>query len=178
MTSLVRIYHYSIGNKSRANKHILVVIDACTIFVRLYPTRTTNTKEVIRALKDYFRSYSRPKQIISDRGTCFTSTGFREFLDNNGIQHIKTATGSPQANGQVEWVNRSLGPMIAKLIYKDSEKHWNTECRCRINTTAINTTVQRSIKEYPSVIFGVKQRGKILNKFKESFCEHNDFVMI
>jgi len=31
------------------------------------------------------------------------------------IKHIEIATGSPQANGQVERVNRILGPMIAKL---------------------------------------------------------------
>jgi len=32
------------------------------------------------------------------------------------IKHMKTATGSPQPNGQVERINRSLGPMIAKLV--------------------------------------------------------------
>lgn len=53
---------------------------------------------------------------MSDRGSCFTSSDFKNFLEENDIQHIKIATFSPEANGQVERVNRSLGPMIAKLI--------------------------------------------------------------
>ena len=39
------------------NKHVLVVIDAFTKFVKLYPVKTTSTKEVCSALDKYF-SYS------------------------------------------------------------------------------------------------------------------------
>jgi len=68
------------------------------------------------ALKDYFRAHSKPKCIISDRGSCFTSKEFDDFMLEFDVKHMKTATGSPQANGQVEKVNRSLGPMVAKLV--------------------------------------------------------------
>jgi len=91
-------------------KHILAVVDAFTKFVWLYTTTATNTKEAVNALTDYFRAYSRPKCVISDRGGCFTSTDFAKFME----EHIKIATGSPQANGQVQRINRSLGPMLAK----------------------------------------------------------------
>ena len=64
---VVHIDHHSTGDKSVYIhfKYIFVVIDPCTKFVRLYTIKTTNTKEVINALKNYFRSYSRPKCIVS-----------------------------------------------------------------------------------------------------------------
>lgn len=100
--------------KSKQN-HVLVVIDAFTKYVNLYPANSTSTKEVIRSLEKYFGYYSRPRRIISDRGTCFTSLEFESFLLKNNVTHVKVATASPQANGQVERVNRVLTPMLSKL---------------------------------------------------------------
>lgn len=50
-----------------------------------------------------------------DRGSTFTGNEFAEFLRMHDVRHIKIATGSPQANGQAERINRTLTPMLAKL---------------------------------------------------------------
>lgn len=42
-------------------RHLFVIVDAFTKFVRLYPCRTTRTEEVLRHLSEYSRSY-RPKR--------------------------------------------------------------------------------------------------------------------
>lgn len=163
---LIHVDHFGPVDNSRSKKHIFVVIDSCTKFVRLYTTKTTNTREVISALKDYFRSYSKPKTIISDRGSCFTSNDFAQFLESENIQHIKVATGSPQANGQAERVNRSLGPMIAKLCDTEKNVHWDNV----VDTVeyVLNNSVHRTIKQYPSVmLFGIKQRGKVVDLLSE-----------
>lgn len=86
----------------KSYRHLLIVIDAFTKFVRLYPCKTTTTEEVLRHLCDYFRTYSRPKRLISDRGTCFTSEAFKECLKSEAIEHVLTAVSTPRANGQVE----------------------------------------------------------------------------
>jgi len=99
---IIHIDHYGPVDSGRAKKHLFVVIDGFTKYVRLYATKTTNTKEVIIALKDYIRSYSRPTCIVSDRGSGFTSEDFGKFMEECNIKHVKIATGSPQANGQVE----------------------------------------------------------------------------
>lgn len=167
---VIHIDHYGPIDNSRANKHILVIIDAFTKFVRLYPAKTTKSREAVVALKDYFRAYSRPKCLISDRGTCFTSKEFEEFLEEEGVKHVKIATGSPQANGQVERVNRIIGPMIAKLIEPDKGKHWDTV----LETVeyALNNTVQRSINDHPSkVMFGVSQKGIVPDILRENLQE-------
>jgi len=75
-------------------------------------------------LKQHFANYSRPHTIVSDRGTSFTSSEFEEFLKDNNIRHVLIATGSPQANGQVERINRILGPLLAKIVDKSAEKYW------------------------------------------------------
>ncbi|XP_055842533.1 protein NYNRIN-like [Episyrphus balteatus] len=56
-----------------SKKHLFCVIDGFTKFVKLYPVKTTNTKEAATCLQSYFENYSRPIRIISDRGSCFTS---------------------------------------------------------------------------------------------------------
>jgi len=103
----VHVDHFGPVKLEKAQKkHVLLVIDAFSKFVKLYAVKSTDTKEVISCLKTYFNTYSRPKALISDRGSGFTSKDFEEFLDENNVQHSKIATGSPQANGQVERVNR------------------------------------------------------------------------
>lgn len=39
-----------------------------------------------------------------------------DFLMKNYVQHIQIATDSPQANGQVEQMNRIITLMLAKLV--------------------------------------------------------------
>lgn len=78
---------------NQKKKYVFLVIDGFTKFVKLF--RSTNTKEVISSLKLYFGAYSRPKLLISDRGSAFTSKDFENFLGDNNVKHIKVATGSP-----------------------------------------------------------------------------------
>lgn len=140
----------------KGHRHVLVIVDAFTKFVRLYACKSTTSKESIGYLGEYFRSYSRPRRIISDRGTAFTSDEFKKFVNAESIAHILIAVGTPRANGQVGRVNRDLTPMMAKLS-EDSSK-WD-----RILETiefAINNTICRTTNDTPSrLLFGEKQRG-------------------
>lgn len=170
----IHIDHYGPVDRNTSKKYLLVVIDSCTKFVKLYATKTTNTKEVITSLKEYFRYYSRPKCIISDRGSSFTSNEFNSFLSDNNIKHIKIATGSPQANGQVERVNRNLGPMIAKL--SSNECTWNKTIE--LVELSLNNTIHRMINAHPSImLFGVNQRGNVIDKIREEL-EENECVSL
>lgn len=161
------IDHYGPVDKDRlAKRYLLVVIDAFTKFVKLYPTKTTATQEVISHLQVHFSNYSRPRVIISDRGTAFTSSEFESFCEENNVQHVKSATHSPQANGQVERTNRVLGPMISKLIDNDEKVYWY-KVIADIEF-AINNTMHKTTKETPSkLLFGVEQRGKIVDAIRE-----------
>jgi len=112
-------------------KHLLVTIDAFTKFVKLYPVNSTSTKEVNASLSKYFEYYSRPRRIISDRGTCFRSFEFSSFLSERNIGHVKVATAAPQANGQVERISRVLTPMLSKLS-EPIGTSWSTELNLQL----------------------------------------------
>ena len=112
----LHIDHYGPLERTRNRyKYIFEIIDAYTKFVKFYPTISTNSEEAIRHLKTYFGSYSKPRKLVSDRGSAFTSNKFKDFVVENGIQHILIATATPHANGQIEIINRSLTPMLAKI---------------------------------------------------------------
>jgi len=118
----LHIDHYGPVDRTLLKQYILVVIDEFTKFVKLYPVKNTTSKEAITYLTQYFSYYSRPQSIISDRGTCFTSAEFKEFLKENNIEHVLTTTASPKANGQVERINRTLDPMLEKLTERKEQK--------------------------------------------------------
>lgn len=158
--------------KSKQN-HVLVVIDAFTKYVKLYPANSTSTKEVIRSLEKYFGYYSRPRRIISDRGTCFTSLEFESFLLKNNVTHVKVATASPQANGQVERVNRVLTPMLSKLTDPLGHSDWVT--KLAEVEYAMNNSVHSTTRKSPSnLLFGVEQRGKIVDELTEYLEDKNE----
>jgi len=61
-------------------KHILILIDAFSRFTWFFPVKTTSTKEVIKHFTFLFNIFGNPTEIVSDRGTAFTSAEFAEFL--------------------------------------------------------------------------------------------------
>ncbi|XP_018316620.1 uncharacterized protein [Mycetomoellerius zeteki] len=60
-------------------KFILVIVDAFTRFTWLFPTKSTSTKEIVTSLKFLFTSFGPSKEVVTDRGTAFTSNEFRDF---------------------------------------------------------------------------------------------------
>lgn len=85
----IHINHF--GPLEKIGKGYLL-IDAFTKFIKVYPCKSTITEESIRHLHDYFRVYSKPKRLISDRGTCSTSDMFKEFVKNESIEHVIIST--------------------------------------------------------------------------------------
>lgn len=167
----LHIDHYGpLPSVQSKQKYILVVVDAFTKFVKLYAVNSTSTREVIASLQKYFDCYSRPRRIISDRGTCFTSLEFSEFLLSNNVDHVKVAVASPQANGQVERVNRVLTPMLSKSVEPVRQGNWS---KLLTKTEfALNNTIHSSTKRTPSeLLFGVRQRGPEVDALTEHLSD-------
>ena len=53
-----------------------------------------------------------PRELVSDNGTHFTSSKFAQFLQANGVKHIKVSPYHPAGSGAVERFNRSLKSAI------------------------------------------------------------------
>lgn len=137
-------------------KHILILIDSCTRFTWLFPVKSTSSREVIEKFTPIFDMCGNPRQIISDRGTAFSSTEFSEFLHSRNIVQHLVAVAAPWANGLVERANRFLKSSLKKII--DDHMDW-PEAIPAIQYV-INNTYHTSIKSSPAkLLFGFDQRN-------------------
>ncbi|KAK8779234.1 hypothetical protein V5799_019427 [Amblyomma americanum] len=137
----------------KGNKYILVVIDNLTNYVRLFPSRDTSAKSVIKSCEDFTFSHGLPERIITDRGTCFTSKAFKEFCKARGIQHVLNSTRHPRANGQVERVNRTLVPTIMTTMDGNDQREWDIGLKSV--EAFLNTSYNKSTGRTPfEVLYG------------------------
>lgn len=160
----LHVDHYGPLEKTgKGFKFVLSVADAFTKFFKLYACKTTSADEVIKHLKEYFRYYSRPVRVVSDRGSCFTSQAFGDFLRGETIGHVLVAVNTPRANGQVERFHRTLTPMLAKLC--ESPDKWD-KVLDHVEF-CLNNTVSRAIGSTPcKLLFGMDQRGIVNDELK------------
>lgn len=66
-------------------------------------------------------TFGKPNELVTDRGTAFTSKEFADFIETRGIKHRKVAIAAPWVNGTVERINRFLKTSLTKLIDNQAE---------------------------------------------------------
>jgi len=143
---MVHVDHFGPLQQTENNfKHILLVIDAFTRFAWLFAVRT-GSRETIRNLHSIFDTFGNPSEIVSDRGTAFTSAEFEDSVHSVHAKHRKVAVAAPWANGMVERVNRFLKNSLIKTV--DSTVDWETNLG-RLQYI-LNNTHHAVIKTSPS----------------------------
>ena len=84
------------------------------------------TKDVIPAIFDNYRRLvenhhdSRIKALRTDGGGEYCSNAFEDYLRSHGIAHQTTAPYTPEQNGVVERMNRTIGEMARCLLHAKS----------------------------------------------------------
>jgi len=68
-------------------EQVLVIVYAFTRFTWLTAVKSTATKEVIKHLRNIFLTFGKPLNVVTDRGTAFTSKEFVNFLDEYSVKH-------------------------------------------------------------------------------------------
>jgi len=109
----------------QGNMHILVIVDALTRFVKLYPSETTSATETINHVEKFVTAFGAPDVLVSDRGTAFTSPIFKEFCGKYCITHRLIASHYPQANGLAEKQMRAIVPLIVASL--SVEEQWDED---------------------------------------------------
>lgn len=108
---------------AKTYKYLLVVVDAFTKFVWIYPTKSTSSEEVLQKLQFQSSLFGNPYRIITDRGAAFTSTQFKDYCVSEAIGHVLVTTGVPRGNGQVERINRTIISVLSKMT-SDNPMKW------------------------------------------------------
>lgn len=143
---------------SRGNMHILVIIDAYTKYLFLKAVRNTKSFTSIKVLKEYFGIFGVPRRLISDRGTSFTSTSFKQFMEEKGIKHVLNAVATPRANGQVERYNKVIVDALTAKSIGTSDNKWDEHLPDI--QWGINNTFNKGINRTPSeALFGIRPSG-------------------
>jgi hypothetical protein len=62
------------------NKYFLIVVDAHSKWVEIFPSNGPTAGDTIKNLRQSFSRFGLPVSIVSDNGTCFTSREFQDFL--------------------------------------------------------------------------------------------------
>lgn len=142
----------------KGNSYLLLIIDAYTKFIMLYPVKSTKSVHSIKAIRNYFHIFSVSKRLVSDRGSSFTSKRFEEFLNNLGVKHILNAVATPRANGQIERYNRTVLAALSASNHGKPESLWD-ECVSEIQW-GLNNTLNKGIGNTPAqALFGMNLVG-------------------
>ena len=138
--------------------HLLVVIDYFSRWSEVAVIRSTTATKVISCLENMFCMHGLPVRLRTDNGPQFISEQFKEFMDSNGIEHVKGVPYWPQSNGEVENHNKTLLKMaqIAKIEKRDFRRevqqflfHYRTTPHC---TTGVSPA---------ELLFGRRLRTKL-----------------
>lgn len=118
----------------KGQAYMLVMTDSFSKFVIAEPTRTVNSVETIRVLKQIFGLFGYPDRVITDHGKAFTSRYFKKFATDRQFKHTLNAIAYPRANGQVERTNRTILNALRATDPSEAANNWANQmlARCSV----------------------------------------------
>ena len=103
---------------------ILTIVDYGSRFPDAIPLKTTTRQDVAEALLEYFSQVGLPEEILTDRGSNFTSDLMEKLFQMLGICGVRTSAYHPQTDGMVERYNAMLKAGLKKYVDKFPNE-WN-----------------------------------------------------
>eukprot|EP00795_Rhopilema_esculentum_P005376 gene5376-551_t len=92
----------------QGNQYALVLVDHFTRWPVVYPVEDTEAETVARSLRDFIHCYGCPEELLSDRGSQFTSKLVKALCKQLGVKKIFTCSFRPSTNGLNEHLNGTL----------------------------------------------------------------------
>jgi transposase InsO family protein len=109
----------------------------------------SNVKNNVEVLRTIFARNGIPSRVVTDNGHQFTSSEFQQFMDLNGIKHIKTTPDHPSCNGLAERFVQSF-----KQAMCASKNHSETISKKLAKLLlAYRSTPHQTQNETPSMLF-------------------------
>jgi transposase InsO family protein len=113
---------------------------------------TRATKQVVAdfLFEEIFARYGTPREIVSDRGSQFTYHMIGKIMHKYGVKHRVTTPYHPQANGQVESMNKVLENILTKTV---ASHHWDWAQKLPESLWAYRKTWQNTTGFSPFELF-------------------------
>ena len=144
---------------SSGNRYLLVVVDYATRFPEAVPLRNIEASTIADALWNMWTHYGVPNEVLTDRGSQFTSSLMQEVYSLLGIKGLTTTPYHAQGNGLVERFNATLKQMLKKLTI-DQPKLWDHYVSAAL--FAYREVPQESLGFSPfELLFGRRVRGPL-----------------
>ncbi|KAF4703674.1 hypothetical protein FOZ63_021379 [Perkinsus olseni] len=132
--------------------YAITIMDSYSSSVIIYPTTSTpTTQDAIDALSTIQRYYHRHPaglQVLTDRGSIFTSRSFNDHLQAIQAEHLLSPVDSGESNGRLERLHREVAHKLRVFLYPYNDRannintnntaNWSTLCD-RISF-AVNTS--------------------------------------
>ncbi len=132
---------------TQQNEYLLVFVDYYSRWVEIFPMRNAKAETVALVLRrEILTRWGVPDFILSDRGTQFVSSLFRELCQKWSIKPKLTTSYHPQTN-MTERVNRTLKCMISAYVDNNHRKWDQYLPELRF---AVNSAVQETIGMTPA----------------------------
>ena len=146
-------YMGPLPEKSRRNKHILVIVDHFTKWCEAFATPDQKASTVAPILVSrIFSRFGPPAVLHSDQGRNFESTLLHKICNFMGITKTRTTSYHPQCDGQTERQNRTIQAMLSAFA---SNRRDDLDLWLDSVTFAYNTSRHDALGISPyEVVFG------------------------
>ena len=95
-------------------RHYVVAVDYYSSFIEMEYLISTTSSHIVGILKKMCARYGIPAVLVSDGGPQFTSSQFKSFVKEWGINHRVSSPGHPQGNGKAEAAVKIVKTMLKK----------------------------------------------------------------
>ena len=92
----------------------LFVTDYNSRYITVTELKTHTSHEIINHLKSIFACHGIPEILVSNNGTQYSSTLFREFATEYGFTHPMNSPNYPQCNGAAEKAVKTVKGLLKK----------------------------------------------------------------
>jgi len=134
--------------KSKGDDAMLIVIDRLTKMAHFLPcTKEMDARQFSELfMREIFRLHGLPKELITDRGSIFTSDPWKETTKQLGIERRLSPAFQPQTDRQTERTNSTLEQYLRAYVNYQQD---NWKELLPMAEFAYNNGYQESIKRRP-----------------------------
>ena len=110
---------------ARGHHYIIVAVDYFTKCVEAMPTvKYDGETTTLFLFNKIIARFDIPREIVTDHGSHFQNQMMTKLISKLGLQQEHSSPYYPQANGQVEAVNKSLKTILKRTI-NSTKSNWH-----------------------------------------------------